>query len=94
MDAAPPPLASKSIEGASLASTASRSNLTGSTDLPNGGDVSDVLPQPDSGNTIPPGSPWNLAADAGKAVGRMSRDKAVATAGFFTRFGRSVARSF
>jgi beta-lactamase regulating signal transducer with metallopeptidase domain len=94
MDAAPPPLASKSLEGASLLTTASRSNLTGSTDLSNGEDVPDVLPQPDSDNTIPPGSPWNLAADAGKAVGRMSRDKAVATAGFFTRFGRSVARSF
>jgi beta-lactamase regulating signal transducer with metallopeptidase domain len=93
LDAAPP-LVSKSLDGVSLVIPASGSTLRSSSDVANGGDETDVPPQPDSGNTIPPGSPWNLAADAGKAIGRTSRDKAVATAGFFTRFGRSVARSF
>lgn len=93
MDAAPR-LASKSFESASLLTTASRSNLAESGNLSSGGDEADVLPLPESDNTIQPGSPWSLAADAGKAIGRTSRDKAVATAGFFTRFGRSVARSF
>ena len=38
--------------------------------------------------------PWDVAADAGKAVGRGSEDAAIATAGFFTRFAKSVASSF
>jgi beta-lactamase regulating signal transducer with metallopeptidase domain len=38
--------------------------------------------------------PWDVAADAGKAVGRKSKDAGVATAGFFSRFARRVAGSF
>lgn len=38
--------------------------------------------------------PWTAAADAGVAVGAGSTKAAVATAGFFTRFGKSVARTF
>ena len=39
-------------------------------------------------------TPWGAAADAGVAVGRGSQKAAVATAGFFTRFGKHVAGSF
>ena len=39
-------------------------------------------------------APWNVAGDAGKAVGRKSKDAGVATAGFFSRFARRVAGSF
>jgi hypothetical protein len=37
---------------------------------------------------------WSLAADAGVAIGTGSRIAAVKTAGFFSRFGKSVASSF
>lgn len=37
---------------------------------------------------------WEVAADAGKAVGAGSGQAAAATAGFFTRVGKQVARSF
>jgi hypothetical protein len=39
-------------------------------------------------------SPWNAAADAGVTVGRGSQKAAVATAGFFSKLGKSIARSF
>lgn len=39
-------------------------------------------------------TPWAVAADTGVAVGRGSRTAAVATAGFFTRFGKKIAGSF
>ena len=39
-------------------------------------------------------SPWSAAASGGKAVGRKSKDAGVATAGFFSRFGRRVAGAF
>ena len=42
----------------------------------------------------PPRSPWTAAAAGGVAIGRKSKDAGVATAGFFTRFGRRVAGSF
>ena len=42
----------------------------------------------------PPRSPWNAAAAGGVAIGRTSKNAGVATAGFFTRFGRRVAGSF
>ena len=42
----------------------------------------------------PSRAPWNVASDAGKAVGRKSKDAGVATAGFFNRFARRVAGSF
>ena len=45
---------------------------------------------------VEPQSPaiWSVAAQAGKAVGAGSEQTALATARFFTRFGKSVARSF
>ena len=48
---------------------------------------SEVRPEPAQ-------SPWSAAASGGKAVGRKSKDAGVATAGFFSRFGRRVAGSF
>jgi beta-lactamase regulating signal transducer with metallopeptidase domain len=38
--------------------------------------------------------PWTIAADAGIAIGRGSQSAGLATAGFFTRFGKRVAGSF
>jgi hypothetical protein len=38
--------------------------------------------------------PWIAVADAGVAVGRGSQNAGVATAGFFTRFGKKIANSF
>ncbi|HEY6508273.1 MAG TPA: hypothetical protein VIY56_09690, partial [Vicinamibacterales bacterium] len=37
---------------------------------------------------------WNAAANAGEQIGRTSQKSAVATAGFFTRVAKGVARSF
>jgi hypothetical protein len=45
-------------------------------------------------STAPSTSPWGAAADAGVAVGRGTQDAAVATAGFFNRFGQKIADSF
>lgn len=45
-------------------------------------------------NAEQPRSPWSAVADGGTALGRKSKDAGVATAGFFTRFGRRVAGSF
>jgi beta-lactamase regulating signal transducer with metallopeptidase domain len=44
----------------------------------------------------PPGDdmPWDVAADAAVAVSRGSRAGAVKTAGFFSRFGKSIAGAF
>jgi beta-lactamase regulating signal transducer with metallopeptidase domain len=39
-------------------------------------------------------TPWSLATDGGVAIGRASRNAGVATAGFFSRFGKKIARSF
>jgi hypothetical protein len=39
-------------------------------------------------------TPWGAAADTGAAVARGSQRAAVATAGFFTRLGKNVAKSF
>jgi bla regulator protein blaR1 len=39
-------------------------------------------------------TPWAAANDAGVALGRSSQNAGVATAGFFTRFGKRIARSF
>jgi beta-lactamase regulating signal transducer with metallopeptidase domain len=50
-----------------------------------------------SGNTASnavPIVPWRAAADGGVAIGRESRDAAVATAGYFTRLGKRIAGSF
>jgi len=45
-------------------------------------------------NAEQPRSPWSAVGDGGTALGRKSKDAGVATAGFFTRFGRRVAGSF
>jgi beta-lactamase regulating signal transducer with metallopeptidase domain len=39
-------------------------------------------------------TPWRAAADAGTSVGRGSQKAAVATAGFFSRLGKSIAGAF
>ena len=39
-------------------------------------------------------TPWGVAADAGVNVGKGSQKAAVATAGFFSRFGKSMAKVF
>jgi beta-lactamase regulating signal transducer with metallopeptidase domain len=39
-------------------------------------------------------APWMAAADAGVAIGRGSQNAGVATAAFFSRFGRKIAGSF
>ena len=49
---------------------------------------------PSASDAAEPAAPWDVAADAGKTVGRKSRDAGVATAGFFSRFGRRVAGAF
>src|SRR4029079_17487395 len=39
-------------------------------------------------------TPWGAAADAGVSIGKGSRQAGVATAGFFSRLGKSIARRF
>lgn len=39
-------------------------------------------------------APWTAAAEAGVAIGRRYQDAGVATAGFFSRFGKKIAGSF
>jgi hypothetical protein len=39
-------------------------------------------------------SPWAQAAEGGTALGKISKDAGLATAGFFSKFGRRVAGSF
>jgi beta-lactamase regulating signal transducer with metallopeptidase domain len=58
--------------------------------------VGAVLPSgpPQSDERARTTRPWTTAADAGVAVGQTSQKAAVATAGFFTRFGKKVAASF
>jgi hypothetical protein len=50
-------------------------------------------PQPDT-TAGTPRARWTAAADGGAAIGRKSKDAGVATAGFFSRAARRVARSF
>jgi len=61
-------------------------------------DPSTVVHNPEpvtaAAKTEEPRSPWGAAADSGVALGRTSKKAGVATAGFFTRFARSVAGSF
>jgi hypothetical protein len=66
-------------------------------DLP--GSLSPVVPLPAVANARGSESkdgdtPWGAAANAGISVGRGSQKAAVATAGFFTRFSKSIAGSF
>jgi beta-lactamase regulating signal transducer with metallopeptidase domain len=51
-----------------------------------------LVTEPVGGRPAP--SPWQAAAVAGVAIGRESRDAGLATAGFFTRVGRTIAGSF
>ena len=62
------------------------------------------IPSPAT-NGVKTATPWGVAADAGVALGdagattgtaiaRGSKKGAVATAGFFTRMGKSIGRSF
>jgi hypothetical protein len=53
-----------------------------------------VAPPAQTAYDSPPKSPWGAAADAGVNVGRGSQKAAVATAGFFSKLGKSIARSF
>ena len=50
--------------------------------------------RPQASSEASPRTAWNAAADAGVNVGRGSQKAAVATAGFFSRLGKSIARSF
>lgn len=52
-----------------------------------------AAPEGKAPTTDAPG-PWGRAADAGVAIGRASQGAGVRTAGFFRRFGKSVAGSF
>ncbi len=78
------PVVSADVSPAPLAATAHRLSVT------------TVLPSapPPSDERAKTTRPWTTAADAGVAVGQTSQKAAVATAGFFTRFGKRVASSF
>jgi bla regulator protein blaR1 len=52
------------------------------------------IPGPPPGPDAKPHSPWTAAADGGVAIGRRSQTAGVATAGFFSRFGKKIADSF
>jgi beta-lactamase regulating signal transducer with metallopeptidase domain len=54
--------------------------------------VNDVDDAPDAAEK--PATPWSLATDGGVAIGRASRNAGVRTAGFFSRFGEKIAKSF
>ena len=48
----------------------------------------------EAGTSAKTATPWGVAADAGVSVGRGSQKAAVATAGFFSRVGKSIAGAF
>lgn len=61
----------------------------------------DSTPWPQASESAPPvasvaasATPWGVAADAGVAIGHGSRRAALATAGWFTRVGRSIGDGF
>jgi beta-lactamase regulating signal transducer with metallopeptidase domain len=58
--------------------------------------VTGLTPEAVSATGQPPSNvtPWGVAADAGVSVGRGSQKAAVATAGFFSRLGKSIAGAF
>ena len=64
-------------------------SMSSATDTPDGS-VSAVL----AASEVKPASPWGAATDRGVAVGRASQKAAVATAGFFNRFGKKIAGAF
>jgi hypothetical protein len=47
-------------------------------------------PAPDAQRT----TPWTAAADAGVSLGQRSKEGGLATARFFSRFGKRIADSF
>jgi Zn-dependent protease with chaperone function len=46
------------------------------------------------GTTETPVAPWTAAANAGKALGRSSQERAVGAATFFTRIGKNIGGAF
>jgi bla regulator protein blaR1 len=74
---------------ASVAPLGTMASRAAGTPPPSPGVRAPVDPRKTGGPT-----PWSLAADAGVAIGTWSRIAAVKTAGFFSRFGKSVASSF
>jgi beta-lactamase regulating signal transducer with metallopeptidase domain len=88
--AAPPATEAANQVGAASAAEADARPAAGEpvpTERPIPLEGSEVRPEPAQ-------SPWSAVASGGKAVGRTSKDASVATAGFFSRFGRRVAGSF
>jgi beta-lactamase regulating signal transducer with metallopeptidase domain len=55
---------------------------------------SEAVPGRPSAGGVKAPAVWNAAVNAGMALGRGSENAGVATAGFFTRFGRKIAGSF
>ena len=51
-------------------------------------------PQVPAATAATPQPPWGTAVEAAKAIGAGSEQAAIATAGFFARVGKQVARSF
>ncbi len=69
--------------------------LPGTTsELPSAPPISTSSPPSSATVTPNPATPWGAAASAGVSVGRGSQKAAVATAGFFTRLGKSISGSF
>jgi hypothetical protein len=90
-DATPPPAPVNVVETALPVSQ-------GAGALP-GVPLGDAVSRPPEMSATPeaaesPRAPWDVAAGAGKTVGRKSKDAGVATAGFFNRFARRVAGAF
>jgi hypothetical protein len=59
-------------------------------DDPAGAAVHHTTAAPDARNL----TPWGVTADVGTAIGRGSQNASLATAGFFSRFAKKIARSF
>jgi hypothetical protein len=87
-EAGGPPLPSSAVWAVSPVAGAFPTGLSDTQDPLSPG-VESVPPDPTQSPPL-----WRAAADAGVAVGTGSRKAAVATAGFFSRFGKSIARSF
>lgn len=80
-------------------------SMAGAGAVPLGGLAAPSAPLPAAPPPAPPPGPWQRTADAGEAVGkgaaragesigRGATEAGVKTAGFFSRMGRAVARSF
>jgi hypothetical protein len=56
-----------------------------------------VVPEPTLVTASPEkksATPWGVAAGTGVTIGKKSQEAGVATAGFFTRLGKSIGRRF